>query len=178
MSQRRRRGHGHARGSCIIYSGGTAAVLPLSLVQQTSMEITRTDSHRFSTKAHRGFTTDTAVLLWIHTDLVQPATADFTREWRARRLTERIVQEETLADCLEGAQRRSRCGERTTSVGRPPRSGRRPWPPSAEWWSRIRGERSGTDRTGYCDRTGLLGPPTVAVRRTPSGGISHAAVLV
>ena len=35
------------------------------------------------------------------------------------------------------------------SVGRPPRSGRRPWPPSAEWWSRIRGERSGTDRTGY-----------------------------
>ena len=169
------------RGSCIIYSGGTTAVLPLSLVQQTSMEITRTDPHGFSTTVHRGFTTDTAVLLWIHTDLVQRAAANLlrTRERRARRSTERIVQEENFElDCLERAQRTSRCGERTTSVGRPPRSGRRPWPPSAEWWSRIRGERSGTDRTGYCDRTGLLGPPTVAVRRTPSGGIPHAAVLV
>ena len=34
------------------------------------------------------------------------------------------------------------------------------------------------DRAGYHDRTGLLGPPTAAVRRTPSGGITHAAVLV
>ena len=98
MSQRRRRGHEHTRGSCIIYSGGTTAVLPLSLVQQTSMEITRTDSHRFSTTAHRGFTTDTAVLLWIHTDLVQRAAANLlrTRERRARRSTERIVQEENF----------------------------------------------------------------------------------
>ena len=41
---------------------------------------------------------DTAVLLWIHTDLVQRAAANLlrTRERRARRLTERIVQEETL----------------------------------------------------------------------------------
>ena len=41
-------------------------------------------------------------------------------------------------------------------------------------------ERSGTDRAGYHDWTGLLGPPraTAAVRRTPSGGITHAAVLV
>ena len=70
MSQRRRRGHEHTRGSCIIYSGGTTAVLPLSLVQQTSMEITRTDPHGFSTTVHHGFTMDTAVLLWIHTDLV------------------------------------------------------------------------------------------------------------
>ena len=98
MSQRRRRGHGHTRGSCIIYSGGTTAVLPLSLVQQTSMEITRTDPHGFSTIVHRGFTTDTAVLLWIHTDLVQRAAANLlrTRERRARRLTERIVQEENF----------------------------------------------------------------------------------
>ena len=62
------------------------------------MEITRTDSHRFSTTAHRGFTTDTAVLLWIHTDLVQRAAANLlrTRERRARRSTERIVQEENF----------------------------------------------------------------------------------
>ena len=41
---------------------------------------------------------DTAVLLWIHTDLVQRATADLlrTREWRARRWTERIVQKENF----------------------------------------------------------------------------------
>ena len=62
------------------------------------MEITRTNPHRFSTTAHRGFTTDTAVLLWIHTDLVQRAAANLlqTRERRARRLTERIVQEENF----------------------------------------------------------------------------------
>ena len=98
MSQRRRRGHGHTRGSCIIYRGGTTAVLPLSLVQQTSMEITRMDPHGFSTIVHRGFTTDTAVLLWIHTDLVQRAAANLlrTRERRARRSTERIVQEENF----------------------------------------------------------------------------------
>ena len=44
----------------------------------------------------------------------------------------------------------------------------------------LRGERSGTDRAGYHDWTGLLGPPraTAAVRRTPSGGITYAAVLV
>ena len=168
MSQRRRRGHGHTRGSCIIYSGGTTAVLPLSLVQQTSMEITRTDPHGSSTTVHHGFTTDTAVLLWIHTDLVQRAAANLlrTRERRARRSTERIVQEENFGlDCLERAQRTSRCGERTASVGRPPRSGRRPRPPSFERWSRIRGERSGTDRAGCHDWTGLLGPPTVAAAR-------------
>ena len=64
------------------------------------MEITRTDPHGFSTIVHRGFTTDTAVLLWIHTDLVQRAAANLlrTRERRARRSTERIVQEETLGE--------------------------------------------------------------------------------
>ena len=41
---------------------------------------------------------DTALLLWIHTDLVQRAAANLlrTRERRARRLTERIVQEENF----------------------------------------------------------------------------------
>jgi len=152
---------------CIIYSGGTTAVLPLSLVQQTSMEITRTDPHGFSTTVHRGFTTDTAVLLWIHTDLVQRAAANLlrTRERRARRSTERIVQEENFGlDYRASEGPRGQVGVRGHHL---PNGGRV-----------LRGERSGTDRTGYCDRTGLLGPPTVAVRRTPSGGISHAAVLV
>ena len=39
-------------------------------------------------------------------------------------------------------------------------------------------ERSGTDRAGYYDWNGLLGPPTVAVRRPAPGGMPHAAVLV
>ena len=153
MSQRRRRGHEHTRGSCIIYSGGTTAVLPLSLVQQTSMEITRTDPHRFSTTAHRGFTTDTAVLLWIHTDLVQRAAANLlrTRERRARRSTERIVQEENFGlDYRASEGPRGQVGVR----GRHLSNGGRVL------------EASGREhRAGCHDWTGLLGPPTVAAPR-------------
>ena len=124
------------------------------------------DPHGFSTIFHRGFTTDTAVSLWIHTDLVQRAAANLlrTRERRARRSTERIVQEENFGlDYRASEGPRGQVGVRGHHL---PNGGRVL-------------EASGRERTGLViDRTGLLGPPTAAVRRTPSGGISHAAVLV